>query len=196
MPIVPPVSWAASGIREAISGTDILHSLSSATTQSSSPVGASRGGRVESASRSIWLAEYGISHLSDNVILLQYLRADTRLRRSVTVLKSRASATTPKSASSTSPPTGSSSQTPSRATERPRAVPTMPEVSRPPCPLRPGAALPRRDTRTPSCTSKPTTTTRRPWHRGRWTRASLAPADQQPTPQRSTVREAAYHCPL
>jgi circadian clock protein KaiC len=38
------------------------------------------------------LAEYGISHLSDNVILLQYLHADTRLRRTVTVLKSRASA--------------------------------------------------------------------------------------------------------
>jgi circadian clock protein KaiC len=38
------------------------------------------------------LAEYGISHLSDNVILLQYLRAETRLRRTVTVLKSRASA--------------------------------------------------------------------------------------------------------
>jgi circadian clock protein KaiC len=38
------------------------------------------------------LAEYGISHLSDNVILLQYLRHDTRLRRTVTVLKSRASA--------------------------------------------------------------------------------------------------------
>jgi circadian clock protein KaiC len=38
------------------------------------------------------LAEYGISHLSDNVILLQYLRADTRIRRTVTVLKSRASA--------------------------------------------------------------------------------------------------------
>jgi len=37
------------------------------------------------------VAEYGISHLSDNVILLQYLRADTRVRRSVTVLKSRAS---------------------------------------------------------------------------------------------------------
>jgi circadian clock protein KaiC len=37
------------------------------------------------------LAEYGISHLSDNVILLQYLRDETRLRRTVTVLKSRAS---------------------------------------------------------------------------------------------------------
>src|SRR5689334_16067738 len=36
------------------------------------------------------LAEYGISHLSDNVILLQYLRDDRRLRRTVTVLKSRA----------------------------------------------------------------------------------------------------------
>jgi circadian clock protein KaiC len=41
------------------------------------------------------IAEYGISHLSDNVILLQYLRADTRLRRTVTVLKSRATAHDP-----------------------------------------------------------------------------------------------------
>jgi circadian clock protein KaiC len=41
------------------------------------------------------LAEYGISHLADNVILLQYLRADTRLLRTVTVLKSRASAHDP-----------------------------------------------------------------------------------------------------
>ena len=41
------------------------------------------------------LAEYGISHLSDNVILLQYLRADSRLLRTVTVLKSRASAHDP-----------------------------------------------------------------------------------------------------
>ena len=41
------------------------------------------------------LAEYGISHLSDNVILLQYLHADTLLRRTVTVLKSRGSAHDP-----------------------------------------------------------------------------------------------------
>jgi circadian clock protein KaiC len=41
------------------------------------------------------LAEYGISHLSDNVVLLQYLRGDTRLRRTVTVLKSRGSAHDP-----------------------------------------------------------------------------------------------------
>ena len=41
------------------------------------------------------LAEYGISHLSDNVILLQYLRADSRLLRTVTILKSRASAHDP-----------------------------------------------------------------------------------------------------
>jgi circadian clock protein KaiC len=37
----------------------------------------------------------GISHLADNVILLQYLRADTRLRRTLTVLKSRATAHDP-----------------------------------------------------------------------------------------------------
>jgi circadian clock protein KaiC len=41
------------------------------------------------------LAEYGISHLSDNVILLQYLRAESRILRTVTVLKSRASAHEP-----------------------------------------------------------------------------------------------------
>jgi circadian clock protein KaiC len=41
------------------------------------------------------LAEYGIPHLSDNVVLLQYLRAGTHLRRTVTVLKSRASAHDP-----------------------------------------------------------------------------------------------------
>jgi circadian clock protein KaiC len=41
------------------------------------------------------LAEYGVSHLSDNVILLQYLRAESRLLRTVTVLKSRASAHDP-----------------------------------------------------------------------------------------------------
>ena len=41
------------------------------------------------------LAEYGISHLSDNVILLQYLRDQACLRRTVIVLKSRASAHDP-----------------------------------------------------------------------------------------------------
>ena len=41
------------------------------------------------------LAEYGISHLADNVILLQYLRAESRLLRTITVLKSRASAHDP-----------------------------------------------------------------------------------------------------
>ena len=37
------------------------------------------------------LAEYGISHLSANVILLQYRRAPSHLQRTVTILKSRAS---------------------------------------------------------------------------------------------------------
>jgi circadian clock protein KaiC len=41
------------------------------------------------------LAEYGISHLSDNAVLLQYLRTDSRLLRTVTILKSRASAHEP-----------------------------------------------------------------------------------------------------
>ena len=37
------------------------------------------------------LSEDGISHLSDNVILLQFVPRDTELRRAVTVLKTRAS---------------------------------------------------------------------------------------------------------
>jgi circadian clock protein KaiC len=41
------------------------------------------------------LAQYGISHLSDNVVLLQYRRAGSRLGRTLTVLKSRASAHDP-----------------------------------------------------------------------------------------------------
>ena len=37
------------------------------------------------------LSEYGVSHLSDNVVLLQYVRDDADMRRAVTVLKTRAS---------------------------------------------------------------------------------------------------------
>jgi circadian clock protein KaiC len=37
------------------------------------------------------LSEDGISHLSDNVIMLQFVRRDAQLRRAVTVLKTRAS---------------------------------------------------------------------------------------------------------
>jgi circadian clock protein KaiC len=37
------------------------------------------------------LSEGGISHLSDNVILLQFVPRDAQLRRAVTVLKTRAS---------------------------------------------------------------------------------------------------------
>jgi circadian clock protein KaiC len=38
------------------------------------------------------LSEYGISHVSDNVVLLQFLRGDSRVKRGVTVMKTRASA--------------------------------------------------------------------------------------------------------
>jgi circadian clock protein KaiC len=41
------------------------------------------------------LSEYGISHLSDNLILLQFLRGDSRLKRALTVLKARGSAHDP-----------------------------------------------------------------------------------------------------
>jgi circadian clock protein KaiC len=41
------------------------------------------------------LSEYGVSHLSDNVLLLQYLRDETTIRRSITALKTRASRNDP-----------------------------------------------------------------------------------------------------
>ena len=37
------------------------------------------------------LSEHGISHLADNVVLLEYIRAEATLRRALTVLKTRAS---------------------------------------------------------------------------------------------------------
>jgi circadian clock protein KaiC len=41
------------------------------------------------------LSEFAISHLSDNVVLLQYLPDGANLRRTITVLKTRASAHQP-----------------------------------------------------------------------------------------------------
>jgi circadian clock protein KaiC len=38
------------------------------------------------------LSEYGISHISDNVVLLQFLRGDSEVKRAITVLKTRGSA--------------------------------------------------------------------------------------------------------
>jgi circadian clock protein KaiC len=37
------------------------------------------------------LSEYGVSHLADNVVLLQYIREQSSVRRALTVLKTRAS---------------------------------------------------------------------------------------------------------
>ncbi len=42
------------------------------------------------------LSEYGISHLSDNVVLLQFLRGDSRIKRALTVMKTRASGHDPR----------------------------------------------------------------------------------------------------
>ena len=41
------------------------------------------------------LSEYGISHVADNVVLLQFLRGESRVKRGVTVMKTRASAHDP-----------------------------------------------------------------------------------------------------
>jgi circadian clock protein KaiC len=42
------------------------------------------------------LSEYGISHLSDNVVLLQFVRGESRIKRALTVMKTRASAHDPR----------------------------------------------------------------------------------------------------
>ncbi len=42
------------------------------------------------------LSEYGVSHLSDNVLILQYIRDDTTIRRAITALKTRASSNDPR----------------------------------------------------------------------------------------------------
>jgi circadian clock protein KaiC len=42
------------------------------------------------------LSEYGISHLSDNVVFLQFVRGESRIKRALTVMKTRASAHDPR----------------------------------------------------------------------------------------------------
>jgi circadian clock protein KaiC len=37
------------------------------------------------------LSEIGMSHIADNVVLLQYLRAESKVKRALLVLKTRAS---------------------------------------------------------------------------------------------------------
>jgi circadian clock protein KaiC len=42
------------------------------------------------------LSEYGVSHLSDNVLVLQYIRDEATIRRAITALKTRASRNDPR----------------------------------------------------------------------------------------------------
>ena len=42
------------------------------------------------------LSEFGISHVSDNVVLLQFLRGNSEVKRAITVLKTRGSAHDPR----------------------------------------------------------------------------------------------------
>jgi circadian clock protein KaiC len=42
------------------------------------------------------LSEYGVSHLSDNVLVLQYIRDESAIRRAITALKTRASKNLPR----------------------------------------------------------------------------------------------------
>jgi len=52
------------------------------------------------------LAEHGVSHLADNVVLLEYLRENSAVRRVLTVLKTRASGHEPESREFTITPEG------------------------------------------------------------------------------------------
>ncbi|HUE97381.1 MAG TPA: ATPase domain-containing protein [Longimicrobiaceae bacterium] len=52
------------------------------------------------------LSEFGISHLSDNVVLLQFLRGESRIKRALTVMKTRASGHDPRILEFTITPTG------------------------------------------------------------------------------------------
>jgi circadian clock protein KaiC len=52
------------------------------------------------------LAEHGVSHLADNVLLLEYLRENSTVRRVLTVLKTRASGHEPESREYTISPEG------------------------------------------------------------------------------------------
>lgn len=52
------------------------------------------------------LAEHGVSHLADNVLLLEYLRESSTVRRVLTVLKTRASGHEPQSREFTISPAG------------------------------------------------------------------------------------------
>jgi circadian clock protein KaiC len=42
------------------------------------------------------LSAYGVSHLSDNVLILQYIRDESTIRRAITALKTRASSNDPR----------------------------------------------------------------------------------------------------
>jgi circadian clock protein KaiC len=42
------------------------------------------------------LSEYGVSHLSDNVLILQYIRDESTIRRAITALKTRATRNDPR----------------------------------------------------------------------------------------------------
>ena len=42
------------------------------------------------------LSEYGVSHLSDNVLIPQYIRDESTIRRAITALKTRASNNDPR----------------------------------------------------------------------------------------------------
>lgn len=42
------------------------------------------------------LTEFGISHMSDNVVLIHYLREQSRIKRAISVVKTRASGHDPR----------------------------------------------------------------------------------------------------
>jgi hypothetical protein len=78
------------------------------------------------------LSEMGVSHVSDNVVLLQYLRQPDAMRRTLTVIKTRASLHQPQVREFTITPRGSRSGLRSPPTPSHRPSPHRPEPQ-PPC---------------------------------------------------------------
>jgi len=60
------------------------------------PLSAGRTRRTVALFGTTRLSEFGISHVSDDVVLLQFLRGNSELKRAITVLKTRGSAHDPR----------------------------------------------------------------------------------------------------
>jgi circadian clock protein KaiC len=83
-----------SGAGDEVRFREYVYSLLQRTSRSG--VGVIMTQEIADLFESTQLSERGVSHLSDNVILLQFLRGDSEIKRAITVIKTRASAHDPR----------------------------------------------------------------------------------------------------